>query len=367
MRIRIQWIASNLAALSLLLLPPNAFAHGDSDPVCSTAGQQPEIVAARSDLQRAPDALPRRLHLADLLLNAGCFDEATHVLEAGEASNPRNSDLQYRLTRARSMEKEKEYFEGIDQAEAAARLRRNVLRCTQLGDLDACDSALSIQPGNADIALAKGNALLKVNRIDDAIAAYTQAEQLAPGNTAIAARLQVAQAQHQANQTRCTEGVGDAALQACQSLLVKGAANEFDITVRVAILQQSTNQLAQALDSYIAANSLRPGDKSVALATLALLDSTQRKDPIALAARGDSLLTLGRGSEAVAPLRQAYALAPSLPGIEKKLAAAEAQARESQPRVAARYPVPDSNEKAAAAPAPRRTSFSNVQPPSRSN
>ncbi|HWW28932.1 MAG TPA: hypothetical protein VNY80_02870, partial [Steroidobacteraceae bacterium] len=126
---------------------------------------------------------------------------------------------------------------------------------------------------------------------------------------------------------RCTDGDGDAALQACKSVLVKGAPNEFETTVRMALLQQSTNQASQALDSYIAANSLRHGDKGVALAILALLQSTQRKDAIALAARGSSLVTLGRAHEALAPLRQAKALEPELPDIDQQIKTAEALAR----------------------------------------
>lgn len=364
MRIWLLPLTLSASALALTLVSPAASAHGNSDPVCTTAGQQPDVIAARSDLGRTPDVLSKRLHLADMLVNAGCFDEAIHVLEAGEASNPRNSDLQFRLTRARSMMKEKEYFEGIDSAEAAARLRRNVLRCTQLSDLDACDAVLSVQPGNADIVLAKGNALAKAGKPDDAIAAYTQAVQLAPNNTAAAAKLQQATAQRQASQSRCMDGSGEAALTACQAILVKGAPNEFDLTVRIANLQQATNQVPQSLDSYIAANALRPGDKSVALALLPLLDSTQRKDAIALAARGSALLTLGRPAEAVAPLRQAYALAPTWPDIAKQLAAAEALTKDAQPRVVASV---DASRKPVEAPAPRRTSYSNLQPASRAN
>jgi hypothetical protein len=97
--------------------------------------------------------------------------------------------------------------------------------------------------------------------------------------------------------------------------------------VRIAALQQSTNQASQALDSYIAANSLRHGDKGVALAILALLQSTQRKDAIALAARGSSLITLSRAHEALAPLRQAKALEPELPDIDQQIKTAEALAR----------------------------------------
>jgi tetratricopeptide (TPR) repeat protein len=140
-------------------------------------------------------------------------------------------------------------------------------------------------------------------------------------------KLQALQSQRRALLQRCTDGDGNAALQACQSVLVKGAPNEFDITVRIAMLQQTTNQASQALDSYIAADSLRHGDKGVALAIMALLQSTQRKDAIALAARGSSLVTLGRAREAVAALRQAKSLEPGLPDIDKQLTAAEALAR----------------------------------------
>jgi tetratricopeptide (TPR) repeat protein len=164
---------------------------------------------------------------------------------------------------------------------------------------------------------------------------------------------------------RCTDGDGMAALQACKNALVKGAPNEFEMTVRIALLQQSTNQAPQALDSYIAANSLKSGDKGVALAILALLDSTQRKDAMALAARGSSLVTLGRGREAVVALRQAKSLEPELPGIDRELTTAEslarteAAARKERPRAAA--------ISAAAEAMVEPPTYTNVAEPTRSN
>lgn len=164
---------------------------------------------------------------------------------------------------------------------------------------------------------------------------------------------------------RCTEGDGMTALQACKNALVKGAPNEFEMTVRIGLLQQSTNQAPQALDSYIAANSLKPGDKGVALAILALLDNTQRKDAVALAARGSSLVTLGRGREAVAALRQAKSLEPELPGIDRELTAAEslahaeAAAHKERPKAAALS--------AAAEAMVEPQTYTNVAEPTRSN
>jgi tetratricopeptide (TPR) repeat protein len=350
-----------------MLLTTIGFAQGRSGPACTNAAQQkPDIAAVRAALQRTPSALATRLNLAGLLYKIECYDAAVHVLEEGEKYNPHNPYLQYYLNRAHNMQKGEQYLEGLDKAEVAGRLSRNKLRCTRFGELAACDVVLNEQPDNVEIVLAKADALAKENRTEEAMAAYKRASQLAPNNTVVAANLQALQSQRQA---RCTSGNGEEALQACMASLVKGAPNEFDITLRIAILEQSTNQPLQALDSYIAANSLRHGNKEVALATLALLDSTKRKDAVALAARGSSLVTLGRAGEAIAPLRQAYALAPDLPDIRRQIGSAEALARaeearkETEPRIAAANLATE----AVAEAVPEPKAFSNAAPASRSN
>jgi predicted RNA polymerase sigma factor len=150
---------------------------------------------------------------------------------------------------------------------------------------------------------------------------------------------------------------GEAALAACQSILAKGAANEFDLLRRIGVLQQAANQPAKALDTYIVANSVRRGDKSVALAIVALVESTGRSDGLALAARGSSLVALGRVRDGITSMQRALALTPGLPGLADQVVAAqrllrqEERMRESQPLVAA---------------TPTRT-YSNLQPASRSN
>jgi tetratricopeptide (TPR) repeat protein len=374
-------VAAGVATVLLMAGSPAVRAQSESDSLCAGARQRPDVVAARVELQQAPDALGVRFKLGDLLLNGGCYHDAVDVLEAGEILHPHNAELQYRLTRARSMLKEKAYFDGVDRAEASAELRRQSFRCMQLADPQACDAAQAAAPGNADIALGKGNALLKANRIDDAISAYSHAAQLSPGNALIASKLQSARAQRQGLMQKCTGESGESALQACQSVLAIGSPSEFDVRLRIALLQQNAHQPAQALDSYIAANSLQPGDKSVALAILALLDSTQRRDALGLEARGSALMTLGRTAEALAALRQAATLAPGLPDVQKQLAAAEAQGRveaadqadaarrdkavvRTAPRATASKPVP---VKVSETTNPPRPSFSNDEPASSSN
>jgi tetratricopeptide (TPR) repeat protein len=323
---RLARIVPSIAALLLLtLLASSRVAVAASKSTCVNGGQQnPDIAAGKTALQRSPTLLGKRMELANLLEKASCYDEAVHLLEEGRKYNPFSPTLLFNLRRARNMVKEEHYLEGIDQAEASARLNGKMERCTREREVAACDEVLSQQPNNTKILIAKGDALVKAHRPAEASKAYIRASQLEPGNTALIGKLQALQSQHQALLKRCTDGDGDAALQACKSVLVKGAPNEFETTVRMALLQQSTNQASQALDSYIAANSLRHGDKGVALAILALLQSTQRKDAIALAARGSSLVTLGRAHEALAPLRQAKALEPELPYIDQQIKTAEA-------------------------------------------
>jgi tetratricopeptide (TPR) repeat protein len=371
-----------MALMSLSILALDAPARGASDPACSGAEAQSDVIAARAELERTPDVLGKRIKLSDLLSDAGCYAEAIALLEAGEALQPHNSELQYRLNRVRSMIKEKSYFDGMDRAAASAELRRSLVRCAQLADLQACDAAAAEQPGNADIAFAKGDALIKSNRVDEAIAAYSHAAQLAPDNALIASRLQAAQSQRQAMQHSCTDESGEPALRACQAIMTRGSPNEFDLTLRMAFLQQSVNRPAQALDSYIAANSLRPGNTAVALAMLALIDSTQRQDAVGLAARGSALMTLGRAADAVTALKGASALAPGMPDIERQLAAAEDQARihsALQAQAVARKPPKPPAARVAmpkpvpvkvvdeAAPPPPRASYSNDEPASQSN
>jgi tetratricopeptide (TPR) repeat protein len=365
---RLARILPSAAALLLLtLLAQSRVAVAASESSCVNGGQQnPDIAARKTVLQRSPTLLGTRIELARLLEKAGCYVEAVHLLEEGKKYNPYNPTLLFSLRSARNKAAEEHNREEIDRAEAGARLNREMERCTREREVAACDEVLSQQPDNTKILIAKADALMKAHRPAEAWKAYIRASELAPKDASLSAKLQALRSLRQALLKRCTDGDGDAALQACKSVLVKGAPNEFEITVRMALLQQSTNQTSQALDSYIAADSLRQGDKGVALAILALLQSTQRKDAIALAARGSSLVTLGRAHEALAPLRQAKALEPELPDIDQQIKTAEALARtESAVHKERSSQVAAVSAEAEAIPEPQN--FSNVAEATRSN
>jgi tetratricopeptide (TPR) repeat protein len=324
---------------------------------CAASAQQPAIASARESLQRTPDELKVRLGFVDLLIGAGCYDEAVHVLEDGARIHAGNQELATRLRTARSFINERQFFDGLDKAELEAKLSRQILRCTRFADIEACDQALAIKPDNVVVIVARGDALLQSQRPIEALDAYRRATTLDPSNAELAKKVSTAQSLRRTVEQRCMSADGESALGACQSVLAKGAANEFDLLRRIGVLQQAANQPAKALDTYIVANSLRRGDKAVALAIVALVESTGRSDGIALAARGSSLVALGRVREGIASMQRALALTPGLPGLVDQVVAAERllrqeeRMRESQPLVAA---------------TPTRT-YSNLQPASRSN
>jgi tetratricopeptide (TPR) repeat protein len=355
---------SAIAAL-VLLAPAMALAH---DGTCKNSATPNEAaLAASRALESNPRDLDARLKLADALMANNCFDDAVHVLEEGEALHGRNPQLQSQLREARSMSREQTYFEGLNRAEDAAKLSHNLHRCSRLADIEACDQALARQPGDPQIQLAKADALLQAKRPADALAAYRRAHELAPDDVAIEQKIAAAETQRRAFLEACLSGTGEAALQACQSALLPGNDDEFAIRKRTGILLQASNQPAAALDSYIAANLLRHGDRSVALAIVALSASTGRKDALTLVARGSALLTLGRALEALTPLKQALALSPDLPEAKTLLPQAERLAQaEARRRLADATADKPAAEAAGAKPPPARR-YSNAAPVNASN
>ena len=299
---------------------------------CQIDSQPKTVTDAWAAFKSHPNELERQLAIADALIDQGCYKEAVPVLEAGLAQRPRSSELQSRLRAARSMLSEEHFFEGLGNAQETAKLQHSVMRCTKLSDVSACDDALHMKPEDPQLIIAKGDALAHGGRPADAILVYLHAAGLLPSDEEVKSKLSAAETQREALVSQCQGNADTAAADACQAALLRGSPDEFALLRRRGILLQSLGEPDKALDAFIAANVLKQNDKSVALAIVALTDSTGRKDAMALAARGSSLLTLGRATEALQTLRRAEALAPALPKLKAQVAQAEQAAREETKR-----------------------------------
>jgi tetratricopeptide (TPR) repeat protein len=319
--------------LALVRLAMADAGHGATS--CQTDSQPKTVANAWAAFKSNPNELEPQLAIADALIDQGCYKDAVPILEAGLAQRPHSSELQSRLRAARSMLSEEHFFEGLGNAQETAKLQHSVMRCTKLADVSACDDALRSKPDDPQLVIAKGDAVVHGGRPADAILIYLRAESLLPGDEGVRSKLALAESQRETLVAQCEGSADAAAADACQAAVLRGSPDEFALLKRKGILLQSFGKPEQALDAFIAASVLKQDDKSVALAIVALTDSTGRRDALALAARGSSLLTLHRAGDALQALRQAAALAPGLPKLKTQLAQAEQASRAEAKRTVA--------------------------------
>jgi tetratricopeptide (TPR) repeat protein len=326
-----------MTAMALLgaVWAPGARAAGETAPAaCAVSKPGVAELEFQGALEKDPDAVDTRIRLANALSDRGCYVDAVKLLEAGVEHDPDSRLLKERLRSARSTQSEQGYFEGLGHAQEAASAQRNVLRCRELGDAAACDQALAATPGDHDLLVARGDALMRTGHPSEALNSYDKAATVQPADEALKSKVGSAEAARQQLVNRCLGETGDAALAACDQAMRHGAREEFALYQRKGVLLQSIDQPSRALESYIAASMLQPGDRSVALAIVALTDSTGRQDALALTARGSALLTLGRANDAVETLHRAETLS-NAPEVRQRLAAAERAAQESPQAVSA--------------------------------
>ena len=308
--------------------PALADADHASATTCQSDPQPKAVNDARAALNASPNDLAAQLAVIDALIDGGCYKQAVPVLETGLSQRPHSGELQSRMRAVRSMLNEEQFFEGLGTAQDTAKLQHDVMRCTKFFDVNACDDALRSKPDDPQLLIAKGDALSHEGRPADAILIYLRAGGLLPsGDEGLKLKLSAAEAQREGLAAQCQGSADTAAADACQAALLRGSADEFTLLKRRGTLLQSFDKPAQALDAFIAASVLNQDDRSVALAVVALTDSTGRKDALGLAARGNALLLLDRPTEALRALRQAESLTASLPGIKAQLARAERGAK----------------------------------------
>jgi cytochrome c-type biogenesis protein CcmH/NrfG len=77
---------------------------------------------------------------------------------------------------------------------AAAKLKRDTVRCRAQADIDACYDAIRWSPGDPALLVGLGDALERAQRPADAIRNYRRAAALAPDTRGLAAKISAAEA-----------------------------------------------------------------------------------------------------------------------------------------------------------------------------
>lgn len=253
---------------------------------------------------------------------------------------------------------------ATEDAAADAQRSQEIIRCTQLSDLLACQAALSVRRNDPELLVAEADALTQLNRPGEAIGVYRNAFRSGARDSVVAPKIERAQALRRSLLDICQRDDGARAESACQAAWLPAAPDEVNVFKRRGVLLQNDGRLAAALEAYVTAARLAPRDRGVARAILALTGDIDRVDSPTLSARGGALLTLGRTAEAVATLRQALRLAPDSPEAQARLRTAQRTAP-SHRSTAREAPDPP----AVPADAANRlgNSFSNDAPVTRSN
>jgi cytochrome c-type biogenesis protein CcmH/NrfG len=77
--------------------------------------------------------------------------------------------------------------------EASAALKRDTARCSTLADVEACYNAIRWNPNNPALLVGLGDALVRAQRLQDAIRNYRRAAMLSPGMSGLAAKISAAE------------------------------------------------------------------------------------------------------------------------------------------------------------------------------
>lgn len=233
---------------------------------------------------QAPNNTRIRFALADALISLKRHAQAVEVLRQGLRRYPGDQEIKHRLVLAESYLEEQQWIEkrrgerrGSTQHAVEGRLdtrtRLHRIRCTKLkgrAALEACDTALRARPDDPLLHRQRGDALLDVNQIADAILAYQEALRLDPSSTETPKRIKLAQAQRQSSAKKCRQLTGRAALAACEAALLRGANDEALMQERRGDILLHMKRSEDAIRAYRAALSLAPDNADIQRKVLAL-------------------------------------------------------------------------------------------------
>jgi Flp pilus assembly protein TadD len=153
------------ASLALALAAGPACAREAATPSeCQSRGQQPAIATLSAKTAHNPDDLRAQVALADAWSDAGCYNEAVGVLQSAAGAHPESAELQTRLRIAKSLVGEEHFFDDLERADLQAKVKRDVFRCENLSDLDACGEAVRLKPDDAALRSALAAASLRAER-----------------------------------------------------------------------------------------------------------------------------------------------------------------------------------------------------------
>jgi tetratricopeptide (TPR) repeat protein len=327
-------------------------AAADEEATCLSASGQTAVSACQKALRKDPSNMDIRMALGEALLKLRRYRPAVDVFKAGLEMEPGNRAYKEQLALVESLLKEQAWIEKQRKQRAlktasgqngkkSVAASRFILRCTKLKGntaLAACNEGLALFPGLAELYRGKGDALMDLNRIGQAILAYREALVLVPDHRDTERKLSMAQTRRRLSVKKCTQLTGIIALSACDAALIKGGPDELIIQQRRGDLLSAMGKRQAAIEAYQAALMIDSGDNTIQRKLAALGVVAQQPTPSAPPTSVESVPEKPTIVAAVDPKPKAVASSPKTVAPSPRAIAPPPKETPRPPKAAAQQP-----------------------------
>ncbi len=161
---------------------------------CDAASGAAAVSACEKELARDPTNIEVRLRYADVLMGQQQYQKAVNILKDTLAMRPGNETIKqkYRLASSLAEEQQSIKQQSNDTPSAGTRISVKEILCKTLKGqraIDACDEVLTTNPRNVTALTRRGDELMALNRVKDAVFSYRRAVALDPANPTLKNKL----------------------------------------------------------------------------------------------------------------------------------------------------------------------------------
>ena len=186
-QVRARFVSPGVS-LRLVLVFSACLAANTADAAsCGEESGLAAISACDKELARDPDSIEVRLRYADVLMGQRQYQQAVNILRDALAMQPGNDTIKQKYRLASSLAEEQQSIDQLSTDTPAAGTRNSVqeILCKTLKGqraISACDQVLATDPRNITALTRRGDELMALNQVGDAVASYRRAVALEPAN-----------------------------------------------------------------------------------------------------------------------------------------------------------------------------------------
>ena len=191
---RVRFVSPGVSLRLVLVLSACLAADTANAANCDEASGAAAISACEKELARDPTNIEVRLRYADVLMGQQQYQKAVNILSDTLAMRPGSETIKRKYRLASSLAEEQQSIEGLSVDTPAVGTRNSVkeILCKSLKGqraIDACDEVLTTDPRNVTALIRRGDELMALNRVKDAVVSYRHAVALDPANPTLKNKL----------------------------------------------------------------------------------------------------------------------------------------------------------------------------------